>query len=81
MGVKIRTFFQRAYTRFSEDITIIGDLFHSAIFHLHALLVILLAFAGWRLSKRDAHHGRAPQGAGYARLESGRKRWQISRRA
>ena len=55
MGVKIRTFFQRAYTRFSEDITIIGDLFHSAIFHLHALLVILLAFAGRRLSN---HAGR-----------------------
>ena len=33
MGAKIRTFSKRAYTWFSEDITITGDLFHSAIFH------------------------------------------------
>lgn len=29
MSVKIRTFSKRTYTWFSEDITIIGDLFHS----------------------------------------------------
>ena len=56
---KIRTFSKRAYTWFSEDFTIIGDLFHSAIFHLHAFLIILLAFAGWRFSKRDANNSRA----------------------
>ena len=56
---KIRTFSKRAYTWFSEDVTIIGDLFHSAIFHFHALLIILLAFAGWRFSKRDANNSRA----------------------
>ena len=56
---KIRTFFKRAYTWFSEDITIIGDLFHSAIFHFHALLIILLALAGRWLSKRDANNSRA----------------------
>ena len=28
---KIRTFSKRAYTWFSEDFTIIGDLFHSSI--------------------------------------------------
>ena len=56
---KIRTFSKKAYTCFSEDITIIGDLFHSAIFHFHALLIILLALAGWRLSKRDANNSRA----------------------
>ena len=31
-------------------------LFHPAIFHFHALLVILLALASGRLNKRDAHH-------------------------
>ena len=35
------------------------SLFHSAIFHLHAFLIILLAFAGWRFSKRDANYSRA----------------------
>ena len=59
LGAKIRTFFQRAYTWFSEDITIIRDLFCSAIFHFHAFLIILLAFAGWRFSKRDANNSRA----------------------
>lgn len=34
-------------------------LFHSSIFHLHAFLIILLAFAGWRLCKRDANYSRA----------------------
>ena len=56
---KIRTFSKRAYTWFSEDVTIIGDLFHSAIFHFHAFLIILLALAGWRLSKRNANNSRA----------------------
>ena len=56
---KIRTFSKRAYTWFPEDVTIIGDLFHSSIFHLHAFLIILLAFAGWRFSKRDADNCRA----------------------
>ena len=32
------------------------SLFHSAIFHLHAFLIILLAFAGWQFSKRDANY-------------------------
>ena len=58
-SAKIRTFSKRAYTWFSEDFTIIGDLFHSAIFHFHALFIILLAFAGWRFSKRDANNCRA----------------------
>ena len=58
-SAKIRTFSERAYTWFSEDITIIGDLFRSSIFHFHALLIILLALAGWRLSKRDANYCRA----------------------
>ncbi len=58
-SAKIRTFSKRAYTLFSEDITIIGDLFHSAIFHLHAFLIILLALAGWWFSKCDANYGRA----------------------
>ena len=35
------------------------SLFHSAIFHFHALFIILLAFAGWRFSKRDANNSRA----------------------
>ena len=56
---KIRSFSKRAYTWFSEDFTIIGDLFHSAIFHFHAFLIILLAFAGWWFSKCDANYGRA----------------------
>ena len=56
---KIRTFSKRAYTWFPEDFTIIGDLFHSSIFHLYAVLLILLAFAGWRFSKRDADNCRA----------------------
>ena len=56
---KIRSFSKRAYTWFSEDITIIGDLFHSAIFHFHALLIILLALSGWRLSERNANYSRA----------------------
>ena len=56
---KIRIFYQRAYTWFSEVITFIGDLFHSAIFHFHAFLIILLAFTGWWLSKRDANYSRA----------------------
>ena len=56
---KIRTFSKRAYTWFSEDVTIIGDLFHSAIFHFHAFCIILLAFASWRLSKCDANNSRA----------------------
>ena len=56
---KIRTFSKRAYTWFPEDFTIIGDLFHSSIFHLYAFLIILLAFAGWRFSKRDANYCRA----------------------
>ena len=34
-------------------------LFHSAIFHFHTLLVILLALAGWWLCKRDANYSRA----------------------
>ena len=34
MSVKIRTFSKRAYTWFSEDITIIGDLFHSLFIHI-----------------------------------------------
>ena len=45
---KIRTFSKRAYTWFSEVFTIIGDLFHSAIFHFHAFLIILLALSGKR---------------------------------
>ena len=32
-------------------------LFHPAIFHFHALLVILLALAGGRFGQRDANHG------------------------
>ena len=56
---KIRIFYQRAYTWFSEVITFIGDLFHSAIFHFHAFLIILLALAGWWLGKCDANYGRA----------------------
>ena len=56
---KIRIFYQRAYTWFSEVITFIGDLFHSAIFHFHALLIILLALAGWRLGKCDVNYSRA----------------------
>ena len=56
---KIRTFSKRAYTWFSEDFTIIGDLFHSAIFHFHAFFIILLALADWWLSKRDANNSRA----------------------
>ena len=56
---KIRTFSKRAYTWFPEDVTIIGDLFHSSIFHLHAFFIILLALAGWWLSKRDADNCRA----------------------
>ena len=56
---KIRTFSKRAYTWFPEDFTIIGDLFHSSIFHLYAFLIILIAFAGWRFSKRDADNCRA----------------------
>ena len=56
---KIRTFSKRAYTWFSEDFTIIGDLFHSSIFHFHAFLIILLALAGWWLSKCDANYSRA----------------------
>ena len=56
---KIRIFYQRAYTWFSEDITIIGDLFHSSIFHFHAFLIILFALAGWWLSKSDANNSRA----------------------
>ena len=59
MSVKIRTFSKRAYTWFSEDITIIGDLFHSSIFLFHDFFIILLALAGWWLSKRDANYGRA----------------------
>ena len=58
-SAKIRTFSKRAYTWFSEDFTIIGDLFHSAIFHFNTFLIILLALAGWRLSKRDANYSRA----------------------
>ena len=58
-SAKIRTFSERAYTWFSEDITIIGDLFHSSIFHFHAFFIILLALAGWRLSKCDANYSRA----------------------
>ena len=58
-SAKIRTFSKRAYTWFTEDITIIGDLFHSAIFHLHAFLIILLALAGWWFGKCDANYGRA----------------------
>ena len=57
-SAKIRTFSKRAYTWFSEDITIIGDLFHSSIFHFHAFFIILLALAGWRLSKCDANYSR-----------------------
>jgi len=56
---KIRTFSKRAYTWFSEVFTIIGDLFHSSIFHFHAFLIILLALSGWRLSKCDANYSRA----------------------
>lgn len=56
---KIRSFSKRAYTWFSEDVTIIGDLFHSSIFHFHAFLIILLAFASWGLSKCDANYSRA----------------------
>ena len=37
----------------------IASLFHSAIFHFHALLIILLALAGWWLSKCDANYSRA----------------------
>jgi hypothetical protein len=58
-SAKIRIFSKRAYTWFSEDFTIIGDLFHFAIFHFHALLIILLALSGWRLSERDANNSRA----------------------
>ena len=50
---------KRAYTWFSEDFTIIGDLFHSSIFHFHAFLIILFALAGWWLSKSDANNSRA----------------------
>ena len=57
-SAKIRTFSKRAYTWFAEDVTIIGDLFHSSIFHLHAFLIILLALAGWWLSKCDANNSR-----------------------
>ena len=56
---KIRIFYQRAYTWFSEVITFIGDLFLSAIFHFHALLIILLSLAGRWLSKCDANYSRA----------------------
>ena len=56
---KIRTFSKRAYTWFPEDVAIIGDLFHSAIFHFHAFLIILFALSGWRLSERDANNSRA----------------------
>ena len=56
---KIRTFSKKAYTCFSEDFTIIGDLFHSAIFHLHVFLIILLALASWWLGKCDANYSRA----------------------
>ena len=54
-----RYYLFRKILSLSEDFTIIGDLFHSAIFHLHAFLIILLAFAGWRFSKRDANYSRA----------------------
>ena len=58
-SAKIRTFSKRAYTWFPEDVTIIGDLFHSSIFHFHALLIILLALSGWGFSKCDANNSRA----------------------
>ena len=58
-SAKIRTFSKRAYTWSSEDITIIGDLFHSSIFQFHAFLIILFALAGWWLSKSDANNSRA----------------------
>ena len=58
-SAKIRTFSKSAYTWFPEDVTIIGDLFHSSIFHLHAFLIILLALAGWWLSERNANNSRA----------------------
>ncbi len=60
-----RYYLFRKILPFSEDITFFGryylfrSLFHSAIFHLHAFLIILLAFAGWRFSKRDANNSRA----------------------
>ena len=56
---KIRTFSKRAYTWFSEDFTIIGELFHSPIFHFYTFLIILLALSGWGLSKCDANNSRA----------------------
>ena len=58
-SAKIHTFSKRAYTWFSEDFTIIGDLFHSSIFHFHAFFIILLALAGWWLSKCDANYSRS----------------------
>ena len=58
-SAKIRTFSKRAYTWFPEDVTIIGDLFHSSIFHFNAFFIILLALAGWRLSKCDANYSRS----------------------
>ena len=45
-------------------------LFHSAIFHFHAFFIILLALAGWWLSKCDANYSRAWQGTGDALVES-----------
>ena len=41
-------------------------------------LVILLAFASWRLGKRDAHYGRARQGTGDALVESVHVLWKKS---
>ena len=41
---KIRIFYQRAYTWFSEVITFIGDLFHSAIYFLSSFYLFLFYF-------------------------------------
>ena len=42
---KIRTFSKRAYTWFSEDFTIIGDLFHSL--YLNTLTISLSPPTSW----------------------------------
>ena len=58
-GAKIRTFSKRAYTWFSEDFTIIGDLFHSAtfciIFRNIAYIILYIHFGRFCIKlKRNA---------------------------
>lgn len=52
-------------------VSLVGKLLHAAEFHLFALVVVLLALAGWGCGEADTDYGCAVKGAGDSLVEGG----------